>query len=72
MADLVDSDCDTPEQHRLYAQHVIAAIDGKKWSRIIVSPEIFSWHNVAAEWVELMKLPMVNSDYGSAASQSNR
>ena len=52
MCTLVDHDCTTPEQVGKYANEVISAIREKKWERINVDPNQFSWESIAKEWLE--------------------
>lgn len=54
--DIIDSDCVTPEEIKLYADATIAAIKENKCELIQPNPEADSWENEAKRWVESMGL----------------
>ncbi len=56
MATLIDEECVTPEQHQLYADAVIKAIETKAWEKVKVDPNQFAWSSVAQEWKDLFQL----------------
>lgn len=49
---LVDHDCVTPEQVRKYANEVISAVREKKWEKIQVKPDFWSWQSLANQWLD--------------------
>ncbi len=58
-ARLLDIDSVTPEQHRIWADEAIKAIDQKAWENINPGPgwiEKHAWSTVAKEWISEMKL----------------
>lgn len=56
MAKMLDCDSVTPEEHRIWADECIKAIEEKRWENISVSPERYSWRSVAGEWVKMFDL----------------
>jgi glycosyltransferase involved in cell wall biosynthesis len=54
--DIIDSDCVTPEEIKIYADATIAAIKENKCERIQPNPEADSWENEAKRWVETLGL----------------
>jgi len=56
MATLLDMDCVTTEQYDAWTKATMDALESKAWERIDVTPEKYSWENVAKEWIEMMKL----------------
>lgn len=56
MCDMLEFDCSTESEIEQYALAVVDAMQEKKWERIKVLPETFSWESVAVEWIEKMGL----------------
>lgn len=56
MADVINSDCETKEEIKLYSEAVINSIYSRAWQRVEVDKEKHSWQSVAKEWVEFMGL----------------
>lgn len=52
MAAMLDSDCLTKDQIKLYADTVTSALQNKLWENVHVDPEQFSWEGVARSWIE--------------------
>ena len=68
MATLVDSDCITDEQHDLYADAVVSAIEREAYKKVILAPGAFSWAHIAYEWLEdLPKMIAAQEGYGKTA-----
>lgn len=56
---LLDMNAETDVQRSVWAAHVVAAIQERRWEHCLVSEaekKDFSWEKVADEWVSLMKL----------------
>ena len=51
MATLLDSDCVTPEEFKLYIDATLDALNAKRWESVRISPESFSWESVARSWI---------------------
>lgn len=51
MATVLDRDCVTEEDVQAWAKEVISAIQEKKWERVSVDPNIYSWKGVAEQWL---------------------
>lgn len=56
MARLLDMDSVTPDEHLIWAQEAIKAIEERSWERVKVDPKKYAWSEVAREWVSLFKL----------------
>jgi len=56
MCDMIDSDCRTIEERKLYADRVIKAIAEEKWLNVKAEPAGFSWAAEAREWLEWLPL----------------
>lgn len=54
--DIIDSDCETPEEIKLYADATVAALREKKWQKIQYDINSDSWENEAKRWVEAFNL----------------
>lgn len=55
MASLIDSDCVTEDEFKLYIDETIAAIKENRASRVVVDPSQYSWQNKAIEWLDEFK-----------------
>lgn len=53
---LVDHDCESPEDVRTYAEHVVTALKTKAWEHMEVDPNKHSWESVAKDWVRILGL----------------
>lgn len=56
MCDMLEEAGETPEEIAAYATAVGAALTEKKWERVRVDPNQFSWKSVAREWINLFGL----------------
>lgn len=54
MATLLDSDCITESQYKLYIDATLEALNEKKWERVGLDPNTLSWESVAREWLEIL------------------
>lgn len=52
MAELVDSDCITEEEHQVYVDATLRAIASTAYNRVNVPAGPFSWKHIAQEWLE--------------------
>lgn len=55
MATLVDSNCITPEEYKLYVDATIQAMDEQAYKRIsgvVADPNTYAWELVADDWLE--------------------
>lgn len=53
-AQLVHSDCETPEEIDLYAREVRYALESREWEKIKFDTNLVSWESVAKEWISQM------------------
>lgn len=51
MATLLDSDCVTDAEFKLYVDATLEALDQQKWKDVKVDPKDYSWESVAQEWI---------------------
>jgi glycosyltransferase involved in cell wall biosynthesis len=56
MATMIDTPCVTSLEIENYASQVVCAIQEKKWEKVVVSPDDFSWKRVAQEWIQFLPL----------------
>lgn len=56
MGKLIDMDCETEDQMKVWAQELVSAIREERWKNVNVDPQQFSWESVAREWVTFMGL----------------
>lgn len=56
MATLLDLDAETDDEVKTWAFHLSDAIKEKRWERVKVNPEDYSWESVAKEWVNWLPL----------------
>ncbi len=56
MATLIDVECKTLEEHKIYADAVCKALETKAWEKVKVDPEQFAWSSVAREWIKEFNL----------------
>ncbi len=66
MARMLDIDSITQEQHKIWADECIKAIESKAWEKVQVDPNKFAWKEVAKEWIQMMDLSLsrlAESDY---------
>lgn len=56
MAKMLDVDSVTPEQHKIWAEECIKAIETKAWETVKMDPTNYSWESVAREWCDTMGL----------------
>lgn len=61
MATLIDSDCITEEQYKLYVDATIDALENKKWEKVSINPFDLSWKAVAKEWCGFMGLELFDA-----------
>lgn len=52
MATLLDSDCVTEDEFKLYTNATLKALEEKAWERVSMDPNDLSWESVAREWIE--------------------
>lgn len=52
MGELIDCDCEYPEEFEIYKKSLVSAIKEDKWKRVKVNPEDFSWERIALEWID--------------------
>lgn len=50
---IVDSDCETPDQIKLWAEKLDWALKNKPWELMDSNPEDYSWEGVAKEWAQI-------------------
>jgi glycosyltransferase involved in cell wall biosynthesis len=65
MATLLDSDCITESEYKLYIDATLDALNKKKWETVSCNPDEISWESVAKEWLEV--LPKKQIEVASAA-----
>lgn len=70
MAKMLEIDSVTPEEHKIWAQECIKAIEEKAWEKIKVDPNLYSWQSVAKEWVKMFDLEQKLPLNVSPASES--
>lgn len=51
MATILDSDCETEFEYQLWAEAAADALRNKKWERVSVQSEAYSWRSVAYDWL---------------------
>lgn len=56
MRTIIDHDCDTEGEQKLYAQAVISAIKEKKYEGVHINPSDYSWQSVASSWIRELGL----------------
>ncbi len=66
MATLLDSDCITENEYKLYIDATLSALKQKKWENVGCDPDTVSWKSVAESWLEL--LPKKEIEVTSAVS----
>ncbi len=54
MARMIDSDCQSAEQIKVYADAVMHALRERSWEQVTVNPEQYSWENVAKDWIQTL------------------
>lgn len=57
--ELIDSDSDTPEKQKLWADRLVNAIQTRAWDKCWLDTgrdQRFSWESVSDEWIEFMDL----------------
>lgn len=52
MCSIIDSDCISEIEHELYGEELIKTLKEKRWERVKIDPEKFSWKSVASQWLE--------------------
>ncbi len=56
MCDFVDCEANTPANVGIWANCLVEAIIGKKWEKVKVDPESYSWERVADNFIEQFNL----------------
>lgn len=62
MATLLDSDCITESEYKLYIDATLDALEKKKWETVGMDAQSLSWESVAKEWLQV--LPKVDVAQG--------
>lgn len=52
MATILDVDCETETEYQIWTDAAADALRNKKWEKVSVDPEQFSWKGVAQEWLD--------------------
>lgn len=65
MATLLDSDCITENQFKLYIDATLQALNENRWERVRGDAKALSWESVAREWLEV--LPKKETEVTSVA-----
>lgn len=52
MATLLDLNCETDEEYKTWTKELVDTIREKRWERVSVDPNKYSWESVAKEWLE--------------------
>lgn len=52
MATILDCDCETETEYQTWADAALEALENKRWEQVSVNPELFSWKNVAQDWID--------------------
>lgn len=55
-ATILDRNCETEDDIKFWASHLINTIKDKKWEELSEKPDHYSWESVAKEWIEIMDL----------------
>lgn len=66
MAALVDADPLTPEGIQAFVATVLSALETSAWEKVDVDPKLFSWENVAKQWIEIFDLKEANCQLSSS------
>lgn len=70
MCTMLDSECVTDAQIEEYAQAVVEAVKEKKWERVSVDPEGYSWRQEAQSWLKWIEEDKKEEKWHSITSQS--
>lgn len=52
MASLLDLNCETEEEYKVWTKELVDSVKEKRWERVVVDPNKYSWESVAKEWTE--------------------
>ncbi len=56
MAEVLDIAVESEEDQQIWADHLVDAIKNEKWKNVAVSPDDYSWQNVAKSWLQVFEL----------------
>ena len=65
-ATLIDSDCVTELEYKLYVDATLEALKEKRWEKVGCDPNMISWESVARSWLEI--LPKVEEKSGERST----
>jgi glycosyltransferase involved in cell wall biosynthesis len=52
MATVLDIDCETERDYQIWADEAAKILREKRWEKVSVNPEDYSWKSVAQEWLD--------------------